>query len=203
MGKAPSLHCSPVDPRAKLLHRLGFSQPSAETPHRTKQQPKHVLRTASVSRSIIGSIVPIRQPLNDATGERIISTQLQQRSRIQFNNDVMVVQIPSHHEYSNRIKKFLWHSGHEIAQNAQRNRVEYASEGWDWHTVLEDDDMFVDASTGELVHPIWFDDDDVMDMSDAESTSSSTEEPDNFNGDPQPPLIRINSFAVGLDKLSE
>ena len=114
-----------------------------------------------------------------------------------FNNDVMVVQIPSHTDYSDRIKRFLWSNGREISENAERNRVEYASEGWDWHTVLEDDDMYVDASTGELIHPCWYDDVVMEDI-------SEEGEDDYFEAETQTPtLSRSNSFVIGLDQLSE
>lgn len=39
----------------------------------------------------------------------------------------------------------------------QRNIFEFQSEGWDWTTVVEDDDMYVDSVTGEKVHPCHFD----------------------------------------------
>jgi hypothetical protein len=189
MGKA-SVYTS-HDPRAKLLNRLGIYKGTRtpETPRR-----KHVLQSTrtgtgtGTTRSIIGNVVPTLEPLND-THERI-----SRRTRIQFNNDVKVVQIPSRHEYSNRIKKFLWSNGNEISENAERNRVEYASEGWDWHTVLEDDEMYVDANTGELVHPCWFEfDEDAMD-----TYESSSE--DEYLAVEGPSLSRSDS-CIGLDQL--
>ena len=196
MGKAPSIH-APVDHRAKLLHRLGFSQP--ESP-----RTKHVLKAGARNgtTSIIGNTVPIREPLNDGTPKRTrvhffnSKTNDVKRTRIQFNNDVMVIQIPSHNDYSNRIREYLWSSGHEISENAERNRIEYASEGWDWHSVLEDDDMYVDARTGELVHPVWIDE-DAMDVADEASSEPNILEAET------PALSRSDSFAIGLDELSE
>jgi hypothetical protein len=80
---------------------------------------------------------------------------------IQFENEVMVVPIPTRHEYSNRIKKFLWTASDELYESVERNRAEFAAEGWDWHSVLEDDDMYVDAQSGELVHPVWLQEHDL------------------------------------------
>lgn len=78
------------------------------------------------------------------------------RSRsVRFDNSVLVVPIPSRHMYSNRIKKTIWRNGNELRKNADRNRHEYSTEGWDWNKVLEDEDMYVDIATGEKVHPCW------------------------------------------------
>lgn len=75
--------------------------------------------------------------------------------RIRFDDNVSVVPIPSRHKYSNRIKQAYWRDGKEIQECAERNRYEYASEGWKWESVFEEDEMYVDRSTGELVHPCW------------------------------------------------
>ncbi|KAG7351970.1 hypothetical protein IV203_008018 [Nitzschia inconspicua] len=80
--------------------------------------------------------------------------------RIQFNNNVMVVPIPSRHAYSKRIKQAFWMNGAELQANAERNRYEFASEGWDFHQVLEDEDFYVNTVTGQLVHPCWVEDED-------------------------------------------
>ena len=102
----------------------------------------------------------------------------------------MVVPIPSRHEYSSRIKKFLWSGAEELSETIERNRVEFASEGWDWHSVLEDEEMFVDARSGELVHPIWIEEeDDTLMMDDL--------------ADSLPPLSRSPSFVSNLQELSE
>jgi hypothetical protein len=75
--------------------------------------------------------------------------------RIRFDDNVLVVPIPSRHKYSNRIKQAYWRDGKEIQECAERNRYEYASEGWKWESVFEEDEMYVNPSTGELVHPCW------------------------------------------------
>jgi hypothetical protein len=200
MGKVsfPSSHDQAI--RAKLLYRLGIYK-NVPVQRNNADRRKHILRGAtstSGSRSIIGNVVPFQEPLNDPddtthNNERIRSTA----ASIQFSSEVMVVPIPSRHEYSNRIRKFLWSDGAEIQENAERNRIEFAAEGWDWHTVLEDDDMYVDADTGELVHPCWFDGGDaIMD--------------DSFSGEEEqylelerPTLTRSQSCVVSLHDLSE
>ena len=93
------------------------------------------------------------------------TTATRRRIIVRFDNNVLVVPIPSRHAYSNRIKKAFWRDGSELRDIADRNRYEFASEGYDWNQVLEDEDMYVDAATGELVHPCWveYEDDDYKD----------------------------------------
>ena len=56
-------------------------------------------------------------------------------------------------EYSERVKERIWTSGRELYQNALRNTVEYASEGWNWRNAVEDGKM-ITAPSGELIHPV-------------------------------------------------
>ena len=74
--------------------------------------------------------------------------------RLTFQEQVKVVPIPRRDEYSDRVKERLWTSTQEIHLNAQRNTLEYQSEGWDWRTALEDENMYTCAETGELIHPV-------------------------------------------------
>lgn len=77
--------------------------------------------------------------------------------RLNFNETVEVVPIPMRNEYSNRVKSRLWSNAMEIHENAARNTVEFASEGWDWRKVTEDERMYVCVATGELIHPCHYD----------------------------------------------
>ena len=36
---------------------------------------------------------------------------------------------------------------------SRRNVVEFQAEGWDWRTVVEDEDMYIDVRTGQKLHP--------------------------------------------------
>lgn len=74
---------------------------------------------------------------------------------VQFDSDVIVQPIASHKAYSKRIKRTLWTSSEELNDHVYRNTAEFMAEGMDWKNVLEDDDMYMDAKTGELIHPYW------------------------------------------------
>ncbi|KAG7353766.1 hypothetical protein IV203_003121 [Nitzschia inconspicua] len=75
-------------------------------------------------------------------------------NNVSFYHKVQVMRIPSRKQYPEDIKKSLWASLSEISENARRNSIEYTAEGWDWRTVLEEDDMYVHPRTGEHVHPV-------------------------------------------------
>uniref|UniRef100_A0A7S4IH93 Uncharacterized protein n=1 Tax=Odontella aurita TaxID=265563 RepID=A0A7S4IH93_9STRA len=90
------------------------------------------------------------------------------RRKLTFFDDVRVVPIPMRTEYSDRVRERLWSNRMELHENAQRNAVEFASEGWDWRTVTEDEGMYRCAVSGELIHPVhcqtpYHDDNGAMD----------------------------------------
>ena len=92
------------------------------------------------------------------------------RRTVRFDNNVLVVPIPSRHAYSNRTKKALWRDRNELRDTIDRNRCEFLSEGCDFSRVLEDQDMYFDVATGEKIHPYWVeseDDDDGHEYTDS------------------------------------
>ena len=75
---------------------------------------------------------------------------------VSFFNKVQVMRIPSRKDYPEDMKKAMWSSTSEIATNAKRNSLEYTYEGWNWRTVLEEQDMYMHEKTGTLYHPAHF-----------------------------------------------
>ncbi|KAL3925363.1 MAG: hypothetical protein SGARI_005856 [Bacillariaceae sp.] len=75
---------------------------------------------------------------------------------VSFFNKVQVMRIPSRKDYPDDMKKAMWSSTSEISSNAKRNSLEYTYEGWNWRTVLEEQDMYMHEKTGALYHPAHF-----------------------------------------------
>jgi hypothetical protein len=128
--------------RARLLRTLGI--------HAGEQKTQRPAERVLPSPSSLDKVVPMQQPLKNHD----ISIPSKKDSRIQFNCNVSVVPIPSHSRYSDRIKKQLWSNSNEISMNARRNIREFSSEGWNWEKVVEEDAMFLDTRSNELIHPV-------------------------------------------------
>lgn len=73
---------------------------------------------------------------------------------VSLHKSVSIIPIPSRDEYSCTVKERLWSSSAELCANAARNSIEFASEGWNWRDVVEDEEMFVHKPSGELIHPV-------------------------------------------------
>jgi hypothetical protein len=73
---------------------------------------------------------------------------------VSFDTSVQVHTIPARVDYSKRMRCALWTHPMEMQQNAARNSLEFAAEGWDWRQVADDEDMVIYA--GERIHPIHF-----------------------------------------------
>jgi hypothetical protein len=80
--------------------------------------------------------------------------QKRKKGRVSLNKSVAVIPIPSRFDYTFMVRERLWSSSAQLCTNAARNSVEYASEGWNWRNVLEDDKMLLHKASGELIHPI-------------------------------------------------
>ncbi len=76
------------------------------------------------------------------------------RRSVSLHKSVSVIPIPSRCSYSPTVREKIWTSSAELCTNAARNTVEFASEGWDWRRVIEDEHMLLHQASGELIHPI-------------------------------------------------
>jgi hypothetical protein len=65
-----------------------------------------------------------------------------------------VVPIPMRHDYSNRIRGFLWDTPEAMQESISRNTLEFAADEWDWQKALEEDAHYYNPNTGEYIHPI-------------------------------------------------
>ena len=162
--------------RSRLLHRLGiYDAPSSPQPMTAAQHRRvRILRgmgvgytmfksppDGSATRMPLDGAVPFQEKLkNDdettSTGNAGGSSGVKQKAtRIAFQDEVEVMPIPTRHEYSERIRSRIWSNRHELQENAERNAVEFASEGWNSDNVIEDEGMYICSASGELVHPAW------------------------------------------------
>jgi hypothetical protein len=142
--------------RARLLHTLGIQKPANRD---TIEKREHT----SVN-NLLSNDAPIRRRLNDSKEEHNKKGHVRRLSRkrlVRFNSIVKEKPIASHKRYTDRIKRTMWSDTEEIQENAYRNQIEYQAEGMKWESVLEDDEMYMDAKTGELIHPFWVESEDA------------------------------------------
>ena len=105
---------------------------------------------------MISMLTHSKQPLgaSNAINDNVMKSTKVKRTQISFNETVDVLPIPTRFEYSPEMRSQLWSSIHEINENAARNTIEFASEGWDWRNVTLDNDMCRCPTTGQFIHPV-------------------------------------------------
>lgn len=159
---APSTHTIPAGSsasliRSRLFNRLGIS---------ARESEQHVPRTLdTVNLLKRGQTLSFEEMLKADFGrpdrdllknnkQATVVTGGSKRSSVSFCAVVRVHTIPTRYEYSARIRGTLWTPPLEMQQNAARNSLEFAAEGWDWRNVANDEDMVI--CSGEKIHPIHF-----------------------------------------------
>mmetsp|Transcript_10623 Transcript_10623/g.25569 ORF Transcript_10623/g.25569 Transcript_10623/m.25569 type:complete len:164 (-) Transcript_10623:70-561(-) len=148
--------------RSRLLHSLGIHK---TIPNSARFRAKYNSSHQDVK--LLSDDAPIRRSLNDkneyrGNGRRPITTK---KRLVRFNSIVTEKQIASHKKYSDRMKRELWNDPNVIEENAYRNQIEFEAEGMDWQSVLENEEMYLDTKTGELIHPFWVEGDDSEQLS--------------------------------------
>lgn len=125
--------------RHRLIRSLGIDHSSKTNIQAMHKAQKNILTSRTEE-------VPLKNHCGTGSENR--------DSRIQFNSVVQSMPIPSHQDYSDRVKRLLWSNGSEIRENAQRNAREFAFEGWSAQYVLEEDQMYLDVGSMEFIHPV-------------------------------------------------
>jgi hypothetical protein len=140
--------CSdPRNVRARLFYQLHPQAPNTSPILRRKNRLRY-------TKSPPLSPIHTKENIDDVpNGSTVKVTTLPCKNRIRFFNKVYVVRIPSRDQYPDSIKKTIWGNLREISENARRNSIEFAAEGWDWRRAIEDDEMYVDPS-GDRIHPV-------------------------------------------------
>ncbi len=183
--------------RRRLLNRLGyFKQLQQQSPNGINVAPFASLErrgsTASldsIGRIALRSATSFQQELQGDTAPTTLTFKASEHRRegsvtkVQFCQIVSGLEIPSRHQYSDRIKKTIWADRTEISEMVERNILEFEAEGFDWKNVVLDDEMYVNEVNGELIHPCHY-----CNNSDGAFQDDQTEDEPYF-----PPLRRHNS----------
>lgn len=126
--------------------------------YESNSAPQTVLRSAvAFQKELQDENPPATPPLQaslPATPEE--DTGSPRSVRVQFNEIVSGMEIPSRHQYSSRIKKTIWSNRDEMHAMVMRNVQEFEAEGFDWKNVVMDQDMYVNEANGELIHPCHY-----------------------------------------------
>jgi len=153
--------------RSRLLYSLGIVKPTPES-QAAATAAANAARTANGAVvTLLSNDAPIHRSLNDKEERIKRGHHVRKPSRqrlVRFNSIVKEKPIPSQSRYSDRIKRTIWSDQEEINENAYRNQIEYQAEGMKWESVLEDDEMYADAETGETIHPVWVENEEYASM---------------------------------------
>ena len=201
-GMMPISQYSSDRSRTKLLNRLGLFQHQHRPSSGAMVGPSgggegtssssYLTNISRGKRSILGSFTPVKVQLKECrSDDDESSTELlspRRGSAVQFDTTVSVVHIPSRYQYSPRIKKHIWADSFEIMEMAERNMMEFEHEGFDWRSVVLEDQFYVDSLNGELIHPCHLEDDSLLII------GGSDDGHDDIDGPSGPMIQRSCSF---------
>lgn len=150
-------HASQI--RSRFLDTLGISRGSrvACVPHSPPPLRKRMLpATQELLKSDSGEPDESLGPnsfSSSSVPNNVGGRKRKNRKSVAFENAVVVHQIPTRHEYSQRIRNTLWTNSVAMQKNYNRNVIEFTAENWDYRQCLEEEHFFVDQD-GQLVHPV-------------------------------------------------
>lgn len=137
--------------RSKFFQKIGI--------HPTSTKASSVSSIAGRSVRDLSNVPRLNEPLHYAYNhheekEQREPRESKQKKGVNFQETVTVVPIPMRTEYSRRIRTKLWIDQLELSQNAERNLVEFAAEGYDWQSACTERHMYFCEETKELIHPV-------------------------------------------------
>lgn len=103
---------------------------------------------------------PVEEAKRDSDEEENPVCSAFNKVRVNFSETVQVATIPSHVDYSDRMRRLLWSGSDEIHALAEKNITEFAYEDYNWREALEESDFYVDAWNGSLIHPCHVEDEE-------------------------------------------
>jgi len=158
------------NPRRKYLYKLGFESPqSASTPN-LPVRPQSFSYQEQLNDADMGPryqipVPSLRYEYNNQHSPNSVmdfhqTISMKPKSSVSFLNSVDVRIIPNKDQYSQRIRKYLWNTPKELADNKERNAIEFQAENWDWQQAIDEDQFFTCSTTGDKIHPAhvhWLD----------------------------------------------
>jgi len=113
-------------------------------------------RTLDYELESISEATPLVTGNSSMDGKLTVTSAASHRA-VRFMDKVECLDIPSHRDMDPATKQLIWSSSDQVHMNAQRNSMEYHSEGRNWMKATEEEDMILDDVTGEYVHPATWD----------------------------------------------
>lgn len=104
------------------------------------------------STAVASIVVDAAQPPLTEQQSQPFQGLLSNATKVRFQSDVYICEIPSRRDYSKEDKRAIWMPRHELKELIRRNHTEFCYEGRDWRNAPEEDDFGTDEK-GQRIHP--------------------------------------------------